>query len=142
MRQRVFLAVVVLACLAAGSLALAQPAPGVPPPPPPAPGAPVGPPGQAGMGMGMMGGGAGMAALMGTPAIWVTDKYIFVVSMGTLSQFDVETLTLIRSTPLPTMRGMGNVGGGRGPGGAGPGGGGRGGRGGGNVGGAPPAANQ
>lgn len=97
MRRSVLLSVVVVALLAT-SLALAQPPAGVPGPTGPGAGGPGGGPGM--MGGGMMGGG-----MMQMPVMTVTDKYVYVIFSGQLSMYNAETLELVKSVPLPMMRG-------------------------------------
>lgn len=107
-----------VACVVLLGLVLALPvmAQGGPPP-----GAPqggmlgMGQPGQPGMGMpGMqagMGMGMGGGMTQAPPVVVVTDKYVFVAWMGTLSQYDVNSLALVKSVQLPSPMGRGGRGG-------------------------------
>lgn len=102
MRRSVLLSVVVVALLAT-SLAMAQPPAGVPGPTGPGAGGPGGGPGM--MGGGMMGGGMMGGGMMQMPVMTVTDKYVYVIFSGQLSMYNAETLELVKSVPLPMMRG-------------------------------------
>jgi len=104
-----------VACVVLVALVLALPAMAQGGPPP---GAPQG--GMPGMGMPGMGMGMGGGMTQAPPVVVVTDKYVFVAWMGTLSQYDVNTLALVKSVQLPMPMGRGGRGGrdGGGPGGA------------------------
>lgn len=89
------------------TLVLPAMAQGGPPPGPPGAGAgPGGPGGPGGDRGGMMGGGmmGGMAAA--PPVIAVAGDFVYVAWMGTLSQYKVSDLTLVKSVPLPMPQGM------------------------------------
>ena len=108
-------------CVVALALALVLPAmaQGGPPPGAPQGGMPgMGQPGMGQPGMGMPGMGMGGGMAQAPPVVVVTDKYVFVAWMGTLSQYDVNTLALVKSVQLPSPMGRG----GRGRDGGGPGG--------------------
>ncbi|MEI6500269.1 MAG: hypothetical protein WCP21_04490, partial [Armatimonadota bacterium] len=81
-----------VACVVLVALVLALPAMAQGGPPP---GAPQG--GMPGMGMPGMGMGMGGGMTQAPPVVVVTDKYVFVAWMGTLSQYDVNTLALVKS---------------------------------------------
>jgi hypothetical protein len=78
--------------------------------------------GQGGRGGGRMGGMMGGGGPMSIPPVMtVTDKFIYVIYLGQLSQIDANTLTVIKTVPLPMpewlqrmMQGGGQPGGGGG----------------------------